>query len=244
MQVCFGRPRLPVSPISPATFADTLQRRIPGCDVSALWLLVAASQRFGHGTTIVIATSAAGEARRLGTQGQPIRPMLLTPDDLESVAAVDGAVVVDPDARCHAFGIILDGQSDGEGDPARGSRYNSAVRYCRSSQTPCAAIIVSDDGTVDLVPSLRRRVDPQSLEDALTKLESTIETDRFDGEPYARERREVERLAFYLSDEQCERANSVDRQVWSGRAERGGITLRRPPFKPHTEMDDSYLIES
>ncbi len=244
MQVSFGQPRLPVIPISPETFADTLQRRIPRCDVGALWPLVTASQQFGHGTTIVIAESAADEARRLGTQGQPIRPRLLTPADLESVAAVDGAVVVDPDARCHAFGIILDGQSDGEGDPARGSRYNSAVRYCRSLQTPCAAIIVSDDGTVDLVPSLRRRVDPQRLEDALAKFESTIETDRLDGEPYARERREIERLAFYLNAEQCDRANFVDQQIWSGRAKRGGITLHQPRFRPHPEMDDSYFIES
>lgn len=241
MQVSFGRPTLPTSPISPDAFADTLDRRLPGCDVKRLWALVTAAQSFGHGTTIVIAEAAREEAARLGAQGQPIEPRLLSTSELESVAAVGGAVLVDPEGRCHAFGIILDGQADGEGDPARGSRYNSAVRYCRSSPHPCAAVIVSDDGTVDLAPKLRRRIERNRLEEALENFESTIEVDEIDGEPYARARQEVERLAFYLSADQCERANSVEQAIWDGRAAEGGLRMHHQPFQPDPEMNDSYF---
>lgn len=242
MQVAFGRPALPASPISSGAFADTLERRLAGCDIARLWTLVTAAQEFGHGTTIVVAEAAQEEAARLGAQGQPIEPRLLSTSELESVAAVDGAILVDPEAKCHAFGIILDGQADGEGDPARGSRYNSAVRYCRSSPHRCAAIIISDDGTVDLIPKLRRRIERARVTDALEVFESTIEIDDDDGEPYARARRELERLAFYLSADQCDRANRIDQAIWDRRAVRGGIVLRLPPFEPDPEMDDSYFL--
>jgi hypothetical protein len=242
VQVSFGRPALPTSPISPEAFADTLNRRLAGCDIETLWRLVNEAQQFGHGTTVVIVEGAQAEASRLGAQGHPIRPQLLSRSELESVAAVDGAILVDPEGRCHAFGIILDGQADGEGDPARGSRYNSALRYCRSSAYSCAAVIVSDDGTVDLVPKLRRQIERRRIDDALEAFESTIENDHDDGEPYARARREIERLAFYLSADQCDRANRVEQAIWNGRAERGGIRLHQQPFQPDPELDDSYFL--
>ena len=59
----------------------------------------------------------------------PIDPTKLDPVDIARLGLVDGAVLLGPDGRCHAFGVILDGAATDHGDPARGSRYNSAVRY-------------------------------------------------------------------------------------------------------------------
>jgi hypothetical protein len=38
-----------------------------------------------------------------------------------------------------------------KGDPSRGARYNSAVRYVESCKTPCMIIVVSEDGIIDLL---------------------------------------------------------------------------------------------
>ncbi len=55
--------------------------------------------------------------------------------------------------------MILDGLATGEGDPGRGARYNSAVRYTAASSAPCLVLIVSDDGMIDVHPELARELD-------------------------------------------------------------------------------------
>ena len=54
------------------------------------------------------------------------------------------------------MGVILDGKSrPNRGTPTRGARYNSAVRYVESSPYPCLAVVVSEDGMVDIVTRKR-----------------------------------------------------------------------------------------
>jgi DNA integrity scanning protein DisA with diadenylate cyclase activity len=72
-------------------------------------------------------------------------------DTLLSISSIDGAVLIGPDTTCYAIGAILDGRAHGTGDPARGARYNSALRYVLSSEAPCLAVCVSEDGRVDLL---------------------------------------------------------------------------------------------
>ena len=63
---------------------------------------------------------------------------------LQGVLGIDG--------RCYGFGVILDGEAKGCGDPARGSRYNSAVRYQTTMAPRSVIVVISDDRTVDLIP--------------------------------------------------------------------------------------------
>ena len=70
------------------------------------------------------------------------------------LTAIDGALLVDPDGTCTAIGVILDGRATRGGDPARGARFNSAVRYVEGADHPCLAMVVSEEGTVDVI--LRR----------------------------------------------------------------------------------------
>ena len=41
--------------------------------------------------------------------------------------------------------------AQGKGDPSRGARYNSALRYLQSIEGDCIAVVVSEDGGVDIV---------------------------------------------------------------------------------------------
>lgn len=101
--------------------------------------------------TLVVSGKAAEEAKRLGGAAVPIELDNLGPADIVRFGRVDGAVVLDRDGSCHAFGVILDGKAAGRGDPARGSRYNSAVRY-QKMIPESLLVVISDDGTVDLIP--------------------------------------------------------------------------------------------
>jgi DNA integrity scanning protein DisA with diadenylate cyclase activity len=77
----------------------------------------------------------------------------MTPSVLRLVTNIDGAVLIEPSGMCHAIGAILDGLATEKGDSSRGSRYNSALRYVNSSKYPVLAVVVSEDGWIDLLPS-------------------------------------------------------------------------------------------
>jgi DNA integrity scanning protein DisA with diadenylate cyclase activity len=110
----------------------------------------------------VISLDAAEEAQRLSTQATLMEPTVLTPAMVEAVTSIDGAVLLDVGGRCHAIGVILDGDVSPLGTRARGARYNSAVRYVQSHRGRALAIVVSEDGTVDIRPYVN---DPNDLRD-------------------------------------------------------------------------------
>jgi hypothetical protein len=105
--------------------------------------------------------------------------------------------------------VILDGLAVGAGDRSRGSRFNSASRYVASSQSACAALVVSEDGGLDLLPRLRPALSRAELLRRLARLERAAD---FPPTPPDHEREAnaiewVEKHAFYLSEEQCAKAN-------------------------------------
>jgi hypothetical protein len=154
MEVTYGQPHLPKERLNAHDFRRAVERTfpaMPGDDVETLWTLVSAATEQRHGTMVVVTTGAEDEATRLGTQAIATAPMRLTPALMRLVTAIDGAVLIDPGNRCHAIGAILDGLATAAGDPSRGARYNSAVRYVASSVHACLAIVVSEDGMINVV---------------------------------------------------------------------------------------------
>lgn len=127
-----------------------------------------------HGCMLVVADDAATEATRLSQQGTPIKPPLLTPELFRRVSRIDGTVLADPNGICHAIGVILDGTANDDCTPARGSRFNSGVRYVNGASTRRLAIVVSDDRTVDVFPMLRPRISRAELESHIAALEACI----------------------------------------------------------------------
>ncbi|MDN4175844.1 diadenylate cyclase [Nocardioides sp. SOB77] len=238
------RPQLPRPRLSPEQFGDTVQRLFPEAgpdDIEALWTLAQTAADQEHGTMLVVHRAASGEAERLAPQALAIDPVHLTDEQLRAITNIDGAVLVSPDALCHAVGVILDGQATGDGDPARGARYNSAVRYRKAAGNDCLVIIVSEDGMIDLLPNLKPRVDRERVERAVQALEEASQGDiKF--ERFYRRREHVEALEFYLDEDQCARANSATDRVEDHRESRSLMRVYPGEFTADPEMDDSYFL--
>jgi len=133
-----------------------------------------------------------------------------------------------------------DGAATAHGDPARGSRYNSAVRYHKEHRDSLL-VVISDDRTVDLIPSLRPKLHQAEVQAAVNAFCETCEAEPVDGEMFALTHRRVEKLAFYLDADQCQRVNDAREAEMRRRLEAGGIAAHRPPLRPHPDMDNSYF---
>ena len=158
MRSHYGLPGLQRTRLSRTTFRKALKRTFALTDapkVERLWDVVLEASRQKHGTLLVITTEALAEADRLKLQCMLIEPVPLTPLITRLVTSIDGAVLLDPEGFCYSIGVILDGRASGRGDGTRGARYNSALRYIESSAYPCLAVVVSEDGMVDVLTSVR-----------------------------------------------------------------------------------------
>jgi hypothetical protein len=156
MRVVSNTPRLPQGRVAADNFARIVRIVFPGLDADStdyLWDLAQKASTQPTGTILVISAGAAQEAQRLTRQCFRVVPRIMTPSVLRLVTNIDGAVLIEPNGMCHAIGAILDGLATDKGDSSRGARYNSALRYANSSRYPMLAVVVSEDGWIDLLPS-------------------------------------------------------------------------------------------
>lgn len=254
LRVTNTRPTLPRPRLDAAHFKSITLRvfaEIGDDEVDILWGLTQQASEAAHGTMLVVHRRAEEEAARLVPQAQQVRPQILDPTVLAAVTNIDGAVLIDPQGTCHAVGVILDGHSIGSGDAGRGARFNSAVRYHSAHEGESLLIIVSEDGMIDLLPDLRRQVSRSSVETAVREVENAVTSDP-DFEVFFRYWEHLEALAFYLTAEQCERANSARQALENHRAKpdpRDSSGLGRithvpwTPFKPDPAMDISFFLD-
>jgi len=155
MRVEYGVPGLPTPKLRRAALAAVVARVFPETPVEVekrLWRIVETAMEQPHGTTIVVSERAAEEAARLAGQATRIEAVVLGEEMIRRVSSIDGAVLLDAEGRCHAIGAILDGRATTAGRPARGARYNSALRYVGDAGCPTLAVVVSEDGRVDVLP--------------------------------------------------------------------------------------------
>ncbi len=244
LRVANGHPQLPRPRMSPSLFVDSMRRvfaDVDDDDIRAIWRLAQTAVAEGKGTMLVVTTAAAQEAQRLAPQALAIDPQPIGSRMLRALTRIDGAVLLTPDGTCHAVGVILDGIATGVGDPGRGARYNSAVRYTAASSAPCLIVIVSDDGMIDVHPELAPRVRPEDVEQALTDLETIGAAPEVSLESFYAARERLRLFAFYLSGSQCERANAVVRRVEEQRFRETGMRLAVVPFAPDPRMNESFF---
>lgn len=245
LRVDNGRPGLPREPIDPTTFADVVDRVFAGsteADPAALWSMAQACARQDHGTILVVHPQAATEGQRLLPQAHTIRPTRLGGRALSTLSGIDGAVLVAPDGRCHAVGVILDGVATGTGDPSRGARYNSAIRYLAGAGRGAMVIIVSEDGWIDVLPTPKRRVRRATVAQAVQRLVAAAD-EGTSQERFARLDNALERLEFYLDAAQCEAVNDARERVEQRRWQEHRTRDRVVPVRPHPAMDESYFLE-
>jgi hypothetical protein len=235
----FGEAMLPQEPVARPRFLDNFLRLFPsaqGDDADRFWGIVVAMDNQPHGSMIVVANDAAIEAARLSRQGMSIEPMLLTPELLGQVSKIDGSILIDPSGLCHAVGVILDGIANEQCKPSRGSRYNSAVRYISTAINGRMAVVRSSDRTTEIIPLLRPRIEREKVEAALRALETaTVDN-------YRKPRKYLDDKRFYLTEEQCRRANAALERIRSGPREAYSIFINTMLFEYNPDLNDGYFL--
>lgn len=214
MRVVAGEPRLPARIFEKDVFRSALTRTFLDVDDHLLADLAAAAAATAHVALLVVSTEAAEEARRLANQSTPIDPPTpVRQEDIASLAAIDGAVLVDPSGVCYAAGVILDGLATEAGTSARGARFNSSLRYVltrrRLPHAPrCLAVVVSEDGTVDVVPPIRRPATQYRIREALREFHAACsDTPPIDPWRVSHAYAELDEIRPDLTAEQCTQAN-------------------------------------
>ena len=245
MRVNYEHAELPQQIIDKELFADVAKRTVDAVEIERIWEVVQRALQDDHGTTIVVSKNPTAEIKRLARQALPIKPEYLEHGDIARLGRVDGAIMLGPDGRCHAFGVILDGLATSSGDRARGARFNSAVRYQQTAEIGTMVIVISDDGTVDLIPQLRPRVWRQEVEHAVQAFCEYSGIEDRDGREWGERWERVKGYKFYLNEEQCSRANeSYEREMDSREISGGFRMIDNRRLQPHPEMDDSYFWDS
>ena len=238
-----GVARLPVSVLDVSRLADLADRLLPDADVPNLLELAHAASENEHGAMLVISSDAKAEAERLSPQAWAVQPTLLGLDLLRHLTAMDGAVLVDPKGHCHAIGVILDGRAAGQGDPARGSRFNNAVRYLDTQPPPAVIVVYSADGSIDILPKLHPRVRRSVVKDAVRRYVELAAEQPPSLAQVAEAFGVVKSLRFYLSADQCESVNEAAAVIDEWRKKNSSIRIVEPRLTPSPDMNDSYWLD-
>ena len=234
----YGTPSLPQDEIPQDRLLDTYQRLFPEAgddNFSDFFALFKTAEKQSHGSMLIVAKDAKLEADRLQGQGTRIEPTKLTPDLFRQVSDIDGAIIIDSHCVCHAIGVILDGPARVECTPARGSRYNSAIRYVGATDSPRLAVVVSDDRTVDVIPVLPLQIKRSDIDEAISQLEASTSED------YHSSINWLDRQRFYLSQDDCNRINASLKRIKNEPMEVGEMRMIWNKFSPNPSMNDSYF---
>lgn len=236
----YGVPSLPNEVVEEDAFTGNLERLFPESTAAArqqIWCLFQAAVCQKQGSMLVVAEDAEAEAKRLESQGTNIVPAHLSIELLKQVSSIDGSILLDQHANCHAIGVILDGMANDECTPSRGSRFNSAVRYVRSSEAKRLAIVVSDDRTVDIFPRIRPRQSRNELAAQIAAFQTST-VDNYHGPMnWLSSRR------FYLDEQQCAAINATLKRLDEVPREVNELRYVREPFLVSSEFDQSYLTD-
>lgn len=249
MQVINGVPSLPGEPVGEEIFRDHVRRIFSKSSPNedALWEIVRNASKQTHGTMIVISSAAAEEADRLEEQSTVLKdPVPLDEAKLLMLSSIDGAVLVDPAGMCHAVGVILDGAAiKGKGTNSRGARYNSAIKYIygKEKEHECLAVVVSQDGTINLVRKLHRRIRRSEITEHMEKLRAAVAPEIVNAKEYYRVMEWFSAHRFYLSREVCDEVNEIKTATKLRLDKQRGMSITQADFEPDEEMNDTYFLD-
>lgn len=243
MRVEYGVPSLPSDRIQAERFSETFLRLFPNAPAASVKLMreiALAATRLNHGTIIVIAPDAKGEAERFGIQSTRLEPTNIDEELLDRGSRIDGAILVSPEGICYAIGVILDGEASGKGSAERGARYNSAIRYVYSRSTSCLALVVSDDGMIDTVPVYRPLMSRREIEEQIRHLRDVVAMETITQRDLSKAMKWIEKNRFYLTETQCTEINELLQQAEPKR-NTTDFQVVYTNITPHPDMNDSYL---
>ena len=220
-------------------------RTITQQEIEKLLEIVREATKQKHGTIVVVSTGAKEEAERLKNQSTQITPISLNSEIITTISAIDGAILISPDSTCYSIGVILDGLATKKGNRSRGARYNSVIRYIETSEYDCMAIVISEDGSVDLVPDLMPQILRSLITEAIESLHEINNPKTFDDLRFNQAMSLLEKYKFYLLPEMCKEINSFRSEIEKIRdqnREEWGIIKLFQDFYPDEEMDESYFL--
>lgn len=244
MRVEFGLPSLPRPSFDEQSLIIDLPRIFQGMTSATMTNLIALIRQAEgerHGTMLIVSDEAEAEAKRLGRYGTALKPCFLTPEILKHLTPIDGAILLSPDGICHGIGMILDGKATPDGDPGRGARYNSAIKYIGSTTVPCMAIVISEDGGIDIMPSLLPPIARSKLDAIITEIRKLAEASTINRNTYVSLCEWIDRHTFYLRAEDCRVLNSLIPLIEERLSKQEEFWLRpqRSDFSPHPDMDEN-----
>lgn len=160
MFVSHENPSIALERIPKKDFSQELMETFPGIntrDSDRLYGIVRQVIKQKKGALLVISDHAIEEAERLKNQCLLIQPTPITPEQVEALSSIDGALLINPEGIAYAAGVILDGYASEYGTVTRGARYNSSIRYIETmaikNTNPhnCIAVVISEDGMIDVI---------------------------------------------------------------------------------------------
>jgi hypothetical protein len=243
----YTNPRLPKQKVNREVFDELLKRTfldISDENIGKLWNFVDTATMQKHGALLIISSEAEGEALRLENQSTRIEPTMLNDSLIRNVTSIDGAVLLDTKGICHSIGVILDGIATSKGTSERGARFNSAVRYVENNRKKCIAIIISEDGMVDLYPVLLPKIRKSEIEEHLGELRSVSSQKILDDDKYRDLMSWFFRHEFYLSQDHCNEINKIKMECnEKERKDIYQVLVYYPDLKSNPDMEDSYFLE-
>ncbi len=128
--------------------------------------IIETAKECSHGAIFIFSTPSdiATEAERLTCMKNIRKKSLFVMDRarksyINRITSIDGAVLVDYDGYCYAYGAILDGKTARPGRIDRGSRHNSSRNYVIEKNltrgkncSPFIAVVKSEDGMITVFP--------------------------------------------------------------------------------------------
>lgn len=252
LRVQDGVSQLPVGPASNALDQEGLEARIrwliPGADIEKLLVLAKAAEGNRHGAMLIVSANAAQEAMRFTPQSWAVDPVDLSEELLVQLTSMDGGVLLDDQGRCHAIGVILDGIANGEGEAARGSRFNNPIRYLgtsteRGGDLPHAVVVVySADGAIDILPSLPRCVPRAYIDRIVRHFLDLARDERSSANDVLSALDLVKQHSFYLTSGQCDALNDECARISTRSLDGSFLFERLPVFAVNPRMDEDRFF--
>ena len=103
------------------------------------------------------------------------------------------------------------------------------------------AVVVSEDGTVDIVPDLRPQIARDALGGPLDELREIADEQTLTAAVSIKLSPGSMTSRFYLSERMCEEVNQLNREI-NSRLSSDVIRIVYSEFAPHPEMNESFLL--
>ena len=245
MEVNYTNPDLPKNKLDKNKFEVALRKVFDMSDdnIKMYQEVINSAVDQKHGTIIIISKEAKNEAIRLKNQSIMIKPHKPDHETIRLITTIDGAALFDDLGICHSIGTILDGHASNNGSASRGARYNSAIRYIDEHKNDAIAIIISEDGMVNLYPDLMSQINKSEIIDKLEILKKELNAEKPNYDQYQPILFWFDEHRFYLREDICKELNMLKKKLEEKLiidSSRSYVELL--DFKPNPEIDDSYFI--